>query len=287
MESASNKVVAKKNVGSDLYFLLHLHSLTAFSLTLRSKSTLQTSADDSSQSCLLTSEMPYHQQTGITISHHPLTALKLKKPHGGKQQQQNPGPQVRLNTQHLSRKWLNRKVLEVFSHPADTRRSQANKHCQIHHRRILTHEGDWNHREALQARNMKCSHVRASHWVNAAKAVSHLGSRYETDGSSHRPTPPWSKISSNHSSPKKGERTLTLPKTPSLQLWYLSPARAITWGHSHCQFMSPVFHKRKMFRLDQSKKGTANLLRPGGKSFLWDSDHATQLLQQVYKPCNW
>lgn len=60
MESAANKAVARKDVGSDLYFLLHLCSLPASSLTMRSKSTLQTSADGRSQSCLLTLEIPYH-----------------------------------------------------------------------------------------------------------------------------------------------------------------------------------------------------------------------------------
>lgn len=84
-----NKAVARKDGGSDLCLLLHLCSPTASSLTMGSKSTLQTSADGRSQSCLLTLEIPSHQWTGITISHHLLTALKLKKPHGEKQQQ-NP-----------------------------------------------------------------------------------------------------------------------------------------------------------------------------------------------------
>lgn len=109
--------------GSDLFFLPHLCSLSASSLTMRSKSTLQTPADDRSQSCLLTSEVPYHQRTGITLSHHPLTAWNWRS-HMGKNNNKTPGPQVGLNTQDLSRKWLNRKVPEVFSHPADTRRSQ-------------------------------------------------------------------------------------------------------------------------------------------------------------------
>lgn len=175
--------------GSDLYFLLHLCSLSASSLTMRSKSTLRTSADDKSQRCLLTSEIPDHQWTRITIRHHPLTALKLQKPRGEKQQQ-NPRATVGLITQDLSRKWLNRKVPEVFRHPADTRRSQTK---QTLPNPPQEHPNSWGRlkpqRNPLGKIHEVFPHNSITLGVNAAKAGSYLGSKYETDVSSHRPTP--------------------------------------------------------------------------------------------------
>lgn len=53
---------------------------------------------------------------------------------------------------------------------------------------------------------MKCSHITASHlqlMQQKVTVVSYLGSRYKTEVSSHRLTPPWGKINSNHSSAKQ------------------------------------------------------------------------------------
>lgn len=164
----------------------------------------------------------------------------------GKNNNKTPGPQVGLITQDLSRKWLNRKVPEVFRHPADTKRSQTK---QTLPNPPQEHPNSWGRlkpqRNPLGKIHEVFPHNSITLGVNAAKAGSYLGSRYETDVSSQRPTPAWGKISSNHSSSKKGERTLTLPETPRLQLWYLSLTNAITQGNSHCQLKSPVFPQEK------------------------------------------
>lgn len=83
--------------------------------------------------------------------------------------------------------------------------------------------------------------------------------------SSHRVTPPEGKASSNHSSPKKEESTLKLPEMESFHLCYLSIIIAITQVNSYSQLTPQVFHRSKMFKLYQSKKVTANLLKPKGK----------------------
>lgn len=169
------------------------------------------------------------------------------------------------------------------TNPADTRRSQPK---QTLPNPPQEHPNSWGglkpQRNPPGQIHEVFPHNSITLWVNAAKAGSYLGSRYETDVSSHRPTPAWGKMSSNHPPSIKGERTFTLPETPSLQFWYFSPKVTVTV--SSCP---QSFTRERCLRLDQSKNSTANLLRPGGKSFLLDSNHATQLLQQVYKPCNW
>lgn len=95
---------------------------------------------------------------------------------------------------------------EVFSHPADIRRSQPK---QTLPNPPQEHPNSWGRlkpqRNLLDKMHEVFPHNSITLWVNAAKARSYLGSRYETDVSSHRPIPAWGKIDSNHPSSKKGK----------------------------------------------------------------------------------